>query len=303
MNNIKLLPSLLIFAEVANKQSFTNAAKQFDMSKSAVSQQVKRLEQHIGQQLLSRHTRGMSLTAAGEKLLSRCELLRDQVDLAFEELNQSKEAPSGEFALTLPHACERDIVVPALNQLCVEFPGIEPRLVVTDESQDLIQNNLDVAIYGGELKDSNYRALPIGTASEIFCATPAYVHKHGELNKPDDLLQHKIIATSWQSSPLELYKNNKPSESIPVEVKYYLKTNTLPSVLEIVLSGMGVALLPEFVVRSYIANGDLVRVLPGYQGWQWPFYMVHRFHGEKPIHVTRFYQLAKHFFAKANTTN
>lgn len=70
--------------------------------------------------------------------------------------------------------------------------------------------------------------------------------------------------------------------------------------LEIVLSGMGIALLPEFAVRSHIANGELVRVLPDYQGWQWPFYLVHRFHGEKPVHVTRFYQLVKHFFAKAN---
>lgn len=303
MNNTKLLPSLLIFAEVANKQSFTLAAKQFDMSKSAISQQVKRLEEHIGQQLLSRHTRGMSLTAAGEKLLTRCELLRDQVDLAFEELNQTKEAPSGEFALTLPHACERDMVIPALNQLCIEFPNIEPRIVVSDESLDLIQNKLDVAIFGGELKDSNYRALPIGTANELFCATPAYVQKQGELNKPDDLLNHRVISAPWQSSPLAIYKNNNPSESTSVNVKYFLKTNTLPSVLEIVLNGMGVALLPEFVVRSYIVNGNLVRVLPDYQGWQWPFYMVHRFHGEKPIHVTRFYQLVKHFFAKANTKN
>jgi len=300
MNNVKLLTPLLVFAEVANKQSFTLAAKQFGMSKSAVSQQLKRLEQHIGQQLLSRHTRGMSLTATGEKLLTRCELLRDQVDLAFEEINQSKEAPSGEFALTLPHACERDMVIPALNQLCKEFPGIEPRIVVTDKSMDLIQNNLDVAIFGGELKDSNYRALPIGTASEIFCATPAYLQKQGSLNKPDDLPLHKLIATPWQSSPLALYKNDNPAESIPVDVKYHVKANTMPSVLEIVLSGMGIALLPEFAVRSHIANGELVRVLPDYQGWQWPFYMVHRFHGEKPVHVTRFYQLVKHFFAKAN---
>lgn len=300
MNNIKLLTPLLVFAEVANKQSFTLAAKQFGMSKSAVSQQLKRLEQHIGQQLLSRHTRGMSLTATGEKLLSRCELLRDQVDLAFEEINQSKEAPSGEFALTLPHACERDMVIPALNQLCKEFPDIEPRILVTDESMDLIQNNLDVAIFGGELKDSNYRALPIGTASEIFCATPAYLQKQGNLNKPDDLQLHNLIATPWQSSPLSLYKNDKPAESIPIDVKYHIKANTMPSVLEIVLSGMGIALLPEFAVRSHIANGDLVRVLPSYQGWQWPFYLVHRFHGEKPVHVARFYQLVKHFFAKAN---
>ena len=131
-------------------------------SKSAISQQIKRLEQDIGQQLLSRNTRGMSLTATGEKLLSRCELLRDQVDLAFEELNHSKETPSGTFSLTIPHSCEKDIVIPAVSQLCVEFPQIEPDILVTDKAKDLIQNNLDIAIYAGELKDSNYRALPIG---------------------------------------------------------------------------------------------------------------------------------------------
>jgi len=301
MNNINLLPSLLIFAEIANKRSFTLAAKQFGMSKSAISQQLKRLEEEIGQQLLSRHTRGMSLTAAGERLLSRCELLRDQVDLAFEELNHSKETPSGTFALTVPHTCERDIVIPALSQLCKEFPQIEPDLMVTDDIKDLIQDNLDVAIYGGELKDSNYRALPIGTVSEIFCATPAYVQKYGTLTKINDLHAHNIIATPWQKGALAVYMNNALAEKISVNLNYFAKTNTLPSALEMVLYDMGVALLPEFVIQSAVANGRLARVLPKYQGWQWPFYMIHRFHGEKPIHVSRFYQLVKHFFSKANT--
>jgi len=303
MNNVKRIPSLLIFAEVANKQSFTLAAKKLGMSKSAISQQVKRLEDDIGQQLLSRHTRGMSLTAAGERLLERCELLRDQVDLAFEELTHSKEIPSGRFALTIPHACEKEIVIPALSQLCMEFPKIEPEILVTDDGKDLIQNNLDVAIYGGDLKDSNYRALPIGTASEIFCATPAYVQKHGQLVIPGDLLKHHVIANAWQKSPLPVYKNCSLTENIPVSVDYFAKTNTLPSALEMVLHDMGVALIPEFAMQSGLASGRLVRVLPDYQGWQWPFYMVHRFHGEKPIHVTRFYQLVKHFFTKANTIN
>jgi len=301
MNNIKQLSSLLIFAEVAKKQSFTLAAKQLGISKSAISQQIKRLEQNVGQQLLSRHTRGMSLTSVGKKLLSRCELLRDQVDLAFEELNCNKETPSGTFSLTIPHAFEKEIVIPALNQLCTEFPQIEPQILVTDEVKDLIQNNLDVAIYGGELKDSNYRALPIGTVSEIFCAAPIYVQKYGQLTNTVDLSKHRIIATSWQKNALTIYRNNTPTEKIFVDLNYFAKTNTLPSALEMTLHSMGVALLPVFVIQSEVSCGRLVRVLPEYQGWQWPFYMVHRFHGEKPIHITRFYQLVKHFFSKADT--
>jgi len=301
MNNVKILPSLLIFAEVANKQSFTLAARQLGMSKSAVSQQLKRLEQHLGQQLLSRHTRGMSLTAAGEKLLSRCELLRDQVDLAFEELDNNKESPSGPFAITIPHSCERDIVIPALGQLCIEFPNIKPRVVVSDEVLDLIENNLDIALYGGELKDSNYRALPAGTVSEIFCATPAYVQKYGQAHRPDDLRKHRMIATSWQTNTLAIFKNSDLTEKTSLNIDYFASTNTLPAAQNMVLQGMGVALLPEFSSQALMASGDLVRVLPDYQGWQWPFYMIHRFHGEKPIHVTRFYQLVKYFFSKANS--
>lgn len=300
MNNIKRLPALLIFAEVAKQQSFTLAAKQMGMSKSAISQQLKRLEDDIGQQLLSRHTRGMSLTAAGEKLLGRCELLRDQVELVIEELDSSKETPTGTFALTIPHACEKDVVVPALGQLCKEFPLIQPQIHVTDDAQDLIQHNLDVAIYGGELRDSNYRALPLGSASEIFCATPTYVQKHGLPSQPHQLQDHSFIATSWQKAPLALYSNYDLAEKISLDVNFFANTNTLPCALEMALHHMGIVLLPEFTVQSAFASGQLVRVLPEHQGRQWPFYMVHRFQGEKPIHITRFYQLVKHYFAKAN---
>ena len=300
MNNIKMLPALLAFAEVAKQESFTLAAKQLGMSKSAVSQQIKRLEEHTGQQLLSRHTRGMSLTAAGEKLLLRSELLQDQVSLALEELNMSKETPSGIFALTVPHSCERDIVIPALNQLCIEFPLIEPKLMVTDESRDLIQDNLDVALYAGELKDSSYRALPVANVGEVICASPAYIQKHGAIKSLQDLTSQRWIAAPWQNGAVKLFKNSKLSEQFELDVHFCALTNTLPSALEMVINDMGIALLPEFVLQTELANGRLVRVLSSHQGRQWPFYLVHHFQGEKPIHITRFYQLVKHFFAKTS---
>ena len=300
MNNIKRLPALLIFAEVAKQQSFTLAAATLSMSKSAISQQLKRLEEDIGQQLLSRNTRGMSLTAAGEKLLGRCELLRDQVELVIEELDSGREIPSGTFAITIPHSCEKDVVIPAISQLCQEFPLIEPHIQVTDTAQDLIHNNLDVAIYAGELRDSNYRALPIGNASEIFCATPAYVQKHGMPILPQQLQMHRFIATSWQKNPLTVFNHQSLNEKQAIEVNFFANTNTLPSALEMVLHHMGITLLPQFTIQNELASGQLIQVLNDYQGPQWPFYMVHRFQGEKPVHVTRFYQLVKHFFAKAS---
>ena len=295
-----MLAPLLTFAEVANKQSFTLAAANLGMSKSAVSQQVKRLEEHAGLQLLSRHTRGMSLTAAGERLLGRCELLQEQVNLAFEEITSSKEMPSGPFSITLPHSCETDIVIPALNQLCIEFPQLEPKVVVTDMTQDLIQDKLDVAIYAGELKDSNYRALSIGASDEVFCASPIYLQKHGPINTLEDVKKLRWISAPWQKTPIALHQADSPSQQQLLELNGFLETNTLTSTLEMVLREMGIALLPEFVLQNAFKDGRLVRVLPQYYGRHWPFHLVHSFHGEKPIHVTRFHQLVKYFFDKAN---
>ncbi|MFT5759560.1 MAG: DNA-binding transcriptional LysR family regulator [Alteromonadaceae bacterium] len=300
MNNVKQLSSLLIFAEVATQQSFTLAAKKLGMSKSAISQHVSRLEQDIGQQLLSRHTRGMALTTVGEKLLARCELLRGQVELVYDELNQSKTVPSGKFALTIPHACEEDIVLPALKQLLIEFPLLQIELHVTDDALDLIENNLDLAIYSGDLKDSNYRALPLGIANEVFCASPRYLQRNSRLTELEELTEHNVIAITWQDSPWNIYENNKLTEKYSLPLTFFCKTNTLSSALKMAVQDMGVVLLPEFVIQSSLAKGDLVRVLPQYRGRVWPFYLVHRFQGEKPIHITRFYHLLQHYFSRAS---
>ena len=298
MNNVKKLSSLLIFTEVANNQSFTLAANKLSMSKSAVSQHIKRLEKDIGQQLLSRHTRGMSLTAAGKKLLSRCELLRDQVDIAYDELNLSKEAPSGMFALTIPHSFEKNIVIPALKQLCLEYPLLQINLKVTDQPLDLIEENLDVSIYGGELKDSNYRALPIGSAKEVFCASPNFLQRHESISQIINIKELPFIANLWQTNNLVIFKDENYHQKQAIALNHFAKANTINSVGELILQDMGIALLPEFVVNSHFEEHTLVKVLPTYCGKLWPFYLVHRFHGEKPIHISRFYQLVKHFFTK-----
>ncbi len=298
MNNIKRLSSLLVFAEVAKRHSFTIAAKKLNMSKSAVSQHIKRLELDTQQELLTRNTRGMSLTSAGEKLLLRCELLRDQVDLAYDELSQHKEEPSGVFSLTLPYSVEQDIVSPALKQLCIEFPLLTINIKVTDEPLDLIENDLDIAIYAGELQDSDYRALWIGKAYEVLCATPSYNQKNGLLKTPEQLLEHKFIASPWQEGKLFLSNVKTPEKLVTLNISPFAKTSSLSSVLTFTLNGMGIGLLPEFVAHKRLATGDLVRLLPNCNAKQWDFYMVHRFQADKPIHVARFHQLVCYYFKK-----
>ncbi len=302
MNKIKLLPSLLIFAEVANRGSFTEAARHLHMSKSAVSQQLSKLEAVIGAQLLSRNTRGIAITSIGEKLLRRCELLQDQVDLAFVELSEIEAAPSGTLSVTFPHSLEGDIAIPAIRQLCQEYPGLEPRILVTDEKLDLVRDKIDVAIFGGEPRDSSYRALPIGTMTEIWCATPNYIQQYGKPETPQELADHRWIATHWQHSPMAVYDTEDSAVMHKITMRDYAKANTLPSAIEMARQDMGLILLCDIVSLPLIHNNTLVQVLEGYHGPKWPFYFIHPFQSEKPSYITRFYQLISHYFAKAQVS-
>jgi DNA-binding transcriptional LysR family regulator len=295
MDNLKQLSRLMVFAEVVKNSSFTGAARQLGISKSAVSQQIKALEADMGIRILNRTTRGVSTTALGEKLLSRCQVLKDQVDLVIKDIANAEENPRGRFAITLPYALENNVVMPAIEQLCLEYPGIEPELTVSDSSLDLVEHNLDVAIHAGELPDSSYRALPIGTITEIFCASPLYLNKNTTPLKLTDLAQLKWISTSWQNPQMSVY-DNVTKEKIMIELNQFSKVNNFPSALAMARRHLGIVLLPDNVAKPLIKSGELVHIMQQFTGPVWPLHAVHAYQREKPIHLTRFHQLLCNYF-------
>ena len=299
MNQIKLLPALITFSEVALQGSFTQAAKQLGMSKSAASQQISRLEKELGVQLLKRNTRGLTLTTAGEKLLKRSDLLKGQVDMAFTELANAEQQAKGTFSVVFPHPIEKDIMIPALSQLCREYPGLQPQVTVTLQKLDLIKNNLDVAVFGGEPKDSDYRALPVAKGSEYFCASPEYLQRKNAPVNLEELQTHSWIANEWQLNPIGVSEGKMPGQTHEVMLNQFARVNSVSSAVELTLQHLGISLLPTMTCLPLIQQGKLVRVLPQHNGPEWPFYFIHPYKGDKPAHVTRFYQLVKHYFSKA----
>lgn len=296
MNNIRHLPRLMVFAVVAKKGSFTQAAEELGITKSAVSQQVSLLENEVGVRVLNRTTRGVSLTALGEKLLLRCQLLQDQVDLLFTDIVNAGIDPKGRFAVTFPHALESNVVLPAIEQLCTEYTGLEPELIVSDSAMDLVANNLDIAIHAGELPDSSYRALPVGTMTELFCATPLYLNRASTPKTPESLCEHRWIATSWQHRSMSiLHRDN--NEKLIINLNRFARVNTLPSALEMALRHMGIVLLPDVIARPLFKTGELVHIVDSITGPHWPVYTLHAYQSDKPVHVTRFHQLVSHFFS------
>ena len=287
----------MVFAAVAEKGSFTRAAETLGITKSAVSQQVSQLEKELGIRVLNRTTRGVSLTALGEKLLRRCQLLQDQVNLAFTDIVNAGVDPQGRFAVTFPHALEANVVIPAIEQLCVEYPGLEPELVVSDKTLDLVDSKLDVAIHAGDLPDSSYRALPVGTMTEIFCATPLYLQRTGIPKTVEELCKHRWIATSWQQQKLSILQLDS-NERLTIKLSQFAQTNTLTCALEMALRHMGIVLLPDVAARPRLKTGELVHIVDRMTGPRWPVYTLHAYRGEKPLHVARFHQLVCRFFTE-----
>lgn len=295
MNSIKLAPLLLTFAEVAKEMSFTKAAKKLGSSKSTVSQQVKKLEQELGMVLLVRNTRGLTLTNLGETLLARSTLLSEQLANAVQDINLNKRQPAGAFKISVPPFFERNIIVPALKQLCLEFPLLKPELIITGKWQDLIEHELDIAIFGGDLKDCNYKAKPIGKVKDIFCASPHYLAHSGVPDTVQSLSSHKYIATPWQP-PTLTYVNQGSKQKEQVTLDAYAQTNNVNTLLEMTLGGLGIGLIPEFMAKPEMAKGNLQQVLTNCSGRDWHFYYLHRYHNEKPPHIDRFHQLVQHYF-------
>lgn len=289
MNN-KQLSKLLVFSAVASQKSFTKAAAVLNISKSAVSQQVTQLEAELGVRLMNRTTRGISITPIGEKVLKRCLILQDQVDLLFNDLKEAGEAPSGRVSITYPYSLQTHVVLPAIEQLCIEFPGLEPELIADDKTHDLVSNKIDVAIHIGELPDSSYRALPVGNLTEIFCATPVYLNRYGSVESVEDLSAHNWVATSWQSKKMRV-TNILNQETQTITLKQTCKANTLLTTVDMTMKHMGIALIPDVLAKPLINTGELVHIAKNFTGPQWPIYTLHAYQSEKPIYITRLHQL------------
>jgi len=289
------LSKLLIFSCIVKKGSFTKAANDLGMSKSAVSQQIKILESELGVSLFRRNTRSFCLTSIGQRIFDRCQLLQDEMDLMLKDIDQEGKNPKGCLTITFPHALKDNVVIPAISQLCDEYPGLEPKLIVSDQPMDIINNNIDVAIYVGNLTDSSYRALHIGEMTDIFCSTQAYFDKASAPEAIESINDHRWISMPWQKKSFSII-NTSNNTSKKVNLYRYAQVNALPVAVEMSKNDMGLILAPSIAVKAMVNKGELIHTFKDFCGPCWQVNMIHSYKGKKPLFITRFHQLVKSLF-------
>jgi len=276
---------LMVFREVVKQGSFTAAADKLELTKSAVSQYITRLEQHLGVQLLIRSTRALSLTSIGHKLLGRSEELNTLLDITIDEINNIKQQPTGSLSITVPQALAKPIVLPALKRFNKQFPKVQPKLIVDDGNLDIVKQGIDIAVRVGDLQDSELKASKIGEHQEILVASTSYLSSLTHEVTLDNIEEHPFIATSWQTTNLSHYfKDNKGAE-FEAFLKPKFEVNSANIALDLVSLGLGIALLPDVFVKQHINEGKIQAVFGQLKGKKDNIYYVHAYKDKVPLKV------------------
>jgi DNA-binding transcriptional LysR family regulator len=250
------ITALRAFAAVADAESFSDAATRLKMSKSAISKHITALEQDLGVKLLNRTTRRVSLTVAGENYVRRAERVLAELDEADQMVRQEAAAPSGRLRIAAPMTFGIMHLGDFLAGFLKQYPGITVDLNLNDRFVDIVDEHVDLAIRIGKLKDSSLQARTLAPSRLIMCGAPKYLKASGTPKKPKDLSAHQCLTytyadgtTSWK------LKGGNMNVNGPVHC------NNGDILRQMALKGLGLVMLPSFIVGADLKRGALVSVM------------------------------------------
>ncbi|QMV62488.1 LysR family transcriptional regulator [Pseudomonas berkeleyensis] len=258
------LKRMALFATVVAKGSMVGAAEALDMTASAVSQQIRRLEEATGVTLLHRTTRKLTLTEAGATFYESCRQIVELAQQAEQRLAEQRDAPVGELRVAAPVGFSGPLLCEALAPLLSAHPGLSLSLFFQDEQIDLIESRIDLAIRVGRQEDSGLVARYVADWRMLLCAAPAYLARAGWPSEPQQLLKLDWIGLHLERSQhLTLHGPAGAQQRLRLETR--ISCNNILAARQFTLAGMGVSLQPEPEVRDLLASGELLPLLPDWQ--------------------------------------
>ncbi|MFJ3463886.1 LysR family transcriptional regulator [Achromobacter spanius] len=267
---VESLSAIAAFVQAAETRSYSEAARQLGVSASAVGKSVCRLETRLGVRLLHRSTRSITLTAEGAVFLERCRRILCELESAELELSETRQAPQGRLRISLPLVGM--LVMPALTAFMHRYPAIELDVDFSDRLVDVINEGFDIVMRTGEPTDSRLVSRPVGTYRLLLVAAPGYLASRGTPQSPADLQHHACLQHRFPSTgklePWPLTRDaGMPEWTLPVS----MVCNTSAALLDVAVAGLGIACLPDFLVRPALQRGELVSVLDAHVEHQGTF--------------------------------
>lgn len=256
---MNLVDGITAFVKIADLGSFAAAARELNISPSAVSKIVSKTEEELGTRLLNRNTRGLSLTQEGEMFLERSRVILDELTSAKEELSSISGEPRGKLRVSLPNM--PSFFLPVISRFMAQYPAVTLEVDLSDRLVDVIDEGFDAVIRVGQLSDSRLTARSLGNCAMNLVASPGYLRRYGVPATVDDLRSHTCLQYRYPSSGrTEPWPLQHPASGV-VDVIPSLICNSTDVRLGLALDSKGIAFMPGLLTEKYIASGELDVVL------------------------------------------
>ena len=262
MPNLPDLEGLAIFAKVVDMRSFAGAAAELNLSKATVSKAVSRLEARLGTRLFNRTSRRLALTDAGRQLSARAAHILAEAEAAEDDARAQSSTPRGLVRLAVPMSFGVLHVAPLIAEFLGSYPEVTIELHLSDAIVDLIGDGYDAAIRIGALPDSSLVARRLCDTQRYLVGSPAYLKKHARPNHPLQLADHACLGYTYAIGPETWRFTTKDGKSASVRPSGPLRVNNGEAMIPALIAGIGLGVLPEFIVRDALADGRLQRLLP-----------------------------------------
>jgi DNA-binding transcriptional LysR family regulator len=263
---------LAIFAKVVELRSFAAAASELSLSKATVSKAVTRLEEKLGARLFNRTSRRLALTDAGHKLSERAARLLADGEAAENEALAQSATPRGLVRFAVPMTFGVRMVAPILPQFLEQYPDVSIDLHLGDAMVDLIGEGFDMGLRIASLPDSSLIARRLCAMPRYTVAAPAYLKRYGRPAHPMHLAQHRCLGYAYLSTAGVWNYTNSKGEQASVRPAGPLRVNNGEALMPVLLAGLGIADVPEFIVGDAIASGKVEVIL---KDWKQPEGAVH----------------------------
>jgi DNA-binding transcriptional LysR family regulator len=271
------LAAMRAFTRVVEAGTFTRASESLDLPKATLTKLIQSLEAHLRTRLLNRTTRQVTVTPDGAAYYERAVRLLAEIDELDGSMALSQASPKGRLRIDVSAPLADLIIIPALRSFHDRYPDIQIDIGVTDRPVDLIAENVDCVVRGGQISDQSLIARRIGELSFITCAAPSYLDRYGEPKTPSDLEQdHYVVgyfsAHSGQRWPMIFTSGG---DTVEVTGRYIAAFNDGNSYVAAAVAGLGVIQAPLFMVQRHFADRSLRPILTDWTGEAMPLHVVY----------------------------
>ena len=281
------LTSMLVFTKVAKAGSFAAAAKELGLSRAMATKHVMQLENGLGIRLLNRTTRHLNLTEVGAVYLERCRQILDDMEEMELAVTRLQTEPRGLLKVSATPFFGSYHLIPAISAYMEVYPDVHVDLTLQTSYVDLIEEGFDLAIQLDDLQDSSLIARSLGTSQRVVCGSPAYFKKFGTPKSPEELRNHNCLV-NLSLAPRDQWQFNSPGgETMTIKVQGTLQANVADALRIAALSGLGLVILPTYMVGQDIRKSRLQAILTEYV--------------PAPLEIHAVYPHRKHLSAKVRT--